>query len=329
MNQKEVLFMEYTAIRKLHNAVTSRVSQVIVGKEQVVDLAVITLLCGGHMLLDDVPGTGKTVLAKTFASALSLDFKRVQCVPDMLPSDLMGVNYFDMKHSEFRFIKGPVFTNILLADEINRAMPKTQSGLLERMEEHQVTVEGETYPLSQPFMVIATQNPVETKGTFELPEAQLDRFLMKTSMGYPTHEESVEILARKLASPPAPAAGNISAEDVTRAKAELATVYVHPDLLSYAAAVCEATRVEKTVLLGASPRAMIAFVKVAMGFAALEGRDHLLPDDLKAAAVPVLAHRIIFRDSFTHRGDQGKSLVKRILEALPVPSEHIDFSKRK
>jgi MoxR-like ATPase len=321
--------MGYTAIKRIRDTVSARVSQIIVGKEQVTDLAVITLLCGGHMLFDDVPGTGKTVLAKTFASALSLEFKRVQCVPDMLPSDLMGVNYFDMKSSEFRFIKGPVFTNVLLADEINRAMPKTQSGLLECMEEHQVTVEGETYPLAEPFMVIATQNPVETKGTFELPEAQLDRFLVKTSMGYPTHEESVEILSRKLSAAPTPLGNGVTAEDITRAKEELATVYVHPDLLSYAAAICEATRVEKTVLLGASPRAMIAFVKVAMGFAALEGRNHVLPDDLKAAATPVLAHRIIFRDSFAHRGDQGKALIGRILDVLPVPSEHIDFSKRK
>ena len=321
--------MGYTAIKRIRDTVSARVSQIIVGKEQVTDLAVITLLCGGHMLLDDVPGTGKTVLAKTFASALSLEFKRVQCVPDMLPSDLMGVNYFDMKSSEFRFIKGPVFTNVLLADEINRAMPKTQSGLLECMEEHQVTVEGETYPLAEPFMVIATQNPVETKGTFELPEAQLDRFLVKTSMGYPTHEESVEILSRKLSAAPTPLGNGVTAEDIARAKEELTTVYVHPDLLSYAAAICEATRVEKTVLLGASPRAMIAFVKVAMGFAALEGRNHVLPDDLKAAATPVLAHRIIFRDSFTHRGDQGKALIGRILDVLPVPSEHIDFSKRK
>jgi MoxR-like ATPase len=253
MNQKEVLFMEYTAIQKIHRTVSSRVEKVIVGKEQVTDLAVITLLCGGHMLLDDVPGTGKTVLAKTFASALSLEFKRVQCVPDMLPSDLMGVNYFDMKSSEFRFIKGPVFTNVLLADEINRAMPKTQSGLLECMEEHQVTVEGETYPLAEPFMVIATQNPVETKGTFELPEAQLDRFLVKTSMGYPTHEESVEILSRKLNAAPAPLGNGVTAEDIARAKEELASVYVHPDLLSYAAAICEAPAWKRPCFWGLLP----------------------------------------------------------------------------
>ncbi|MBE6596118.1 MAG: AAA family ATPase, partial [Ruminococcaceae bacterium] len=187
-------------IRLVYDTVMENVCQEIVGKEEVIKLAVISLLCGGHILLDDVPGTGKTVLAKSFAKSLSLDFKRVQCVPDMLPADLIGVNFFDMKRSEFRFVRGPVFTNILLADEINRAMPKTQSGLLECMEEGQVSLEGITYALEDPFMVIATQNPVETKGTFELPEAQLDRFLIKTSMGYPTHSESVEMLSRKISS---------------------------------------------------------------------------------------------------------------------------------
>ena len=320
--------MEYTAVQAVYQTVSHRVSQVIVGKEDVTKLAVISLLCGGHMLLDDVPGTGKTVLSKTFASALSLEFKRVQCVPDMLPSDLVGVNFFDMKQSEFRFIKGPVFTNILLADEINRAMPKTQSGLLECMEEHQVTIEGHTYPLAKPFMVIATQNPVETKGTFELPEAQLDRFLVKTSMGYPTHEESVEILSRKLTPVAEDSPVGITAQIITRAQAKLDAVYVHPDLLHYAATICEATRADKNVSLGASPRAMLAFVRVAMGYAAIDGRNHVLPDDLKAAAVPVLAHRMVFRNSFSHRGDAGKALIEQILQSVPVPSERIDFSRR-
>lgn len=319
----------FDEIVKVHTAVTERVERVIVGKRDVIDLAVITLLCGGHMLIDDVPGTGKTMLAKTFAEALSLDFRRVQCVPDMLPSDIVGINYFDMKLSEFRFIKGPVFTNILLADEINRAMPKTQSGLLECMEERQVSVEGVTYKLDAPFMVIATQNPVEIKGTFELPEAQLDRFLVKTGMGYPTHEQSVEILRRKLT----PSEGTTDAADIDRATLgtaaqQLASVYVHRDILSYAAAVCEATREQKDVLLGASPRAMIALVRVAMGYAAISGRDYVLPDDIKRAARPVLAHRIIFANSFADREQLGIKLIDRLLDEIPVPSEQIDFSRR-
>ena len=322
--------MQASNIQKIHQAVSKRVGKVIVGKEHVTDLAVIALLCGGHILIDDVPGTGKTMLAKTFASALSLDFKRVQCVPDMLPSDLVGVNFFDMKTSEFRFIKGPVFTNILLADEINRAMPKTQSGLLECMEEHQVTVEGVTSPLEEPFMVIATQNPVETKGTFDLPEAQLDRFLIKTTMGYPSHGESVEILSRKL--------GTLSAEDesdvvldaslIESARRELQSIYVHPDLLSYAASICEETRYGKNVILGASPRAMISLVRVAQGYAGLAGRNHVLPDDIKKAAIPSLSHRIVFQNTFFKNGDPGADLVAQILESLPVPSEQINFSRR-
>ena len=317
-------------IQKIRQAVSDRVGKVIVGKEHVTDLAVIALLCGGHILIDDVPGTGKTMLAKTFAKALSLDFKRVQCVPDMLPSDLVGVNFFDMKTSEFRFIKGPVFTNILLADEINRAMPKTQSGLLECMEEHQVTIEGVTYPLAEPFMVIATQNPVETKGTFDLPEAQLDRFLVKTTMGYPSHEENVEILSRKLV-PPSTEDNNDITLDATlieQARQELQDIYVHSDLLSYAASICEETRSGKNVVLGASPRAMIALVHVAQGYAGLAGRTYVLPDDIKKAAVPALSHRIVFQNMFFKNGDPGADLVVQILENLPVPSEQIDFSRR-
>ena len=315
---------------KVRNAVTDTVGRVIVGKREVCELAVITLLCGGHMLIDDVPGTGKTVLAKSFAKALSLDFKRVQCVPDMLPADIIGVNFFDMKESEFRFSKGPVFTNILLADEINRAMPKTQSGLLECMEEHQVSVDGITYKLKEPFMVIATQNPIEIKGTFELPEAQLDRFLVKTSMGYPTKEENIEILTRKLCGgDEAEISGErVSGEDIELARRELASVYVHKDILGYASDICEATRSGRDVALGASPRAMIALVRVAQGYAAISGRDFVLPDDIKRAAIPVLAHRIVFNNSFLRRGSLGTELVRGILDNITVPSEDIDFSGR-
>lgn len=323
--------MNTEAIQKLHGHVREQVGRVIVGKERVVDLAVIALLCRGHVLIDDVPGTGKTALAKALANALSLRFKRVQCVPDMLPSDLVGVNLFDMKQSEFRFVKGPVFTNLLLVDEINRAMPKTQAGLLECMEEHQVSVEGVTYPLDEPFMVIATQNPVETKGTFDLPEAQLDRFLIKTSMGYPSHDESVEILSRKLdaAKSEAPASKEpIDAACVLEAQRELAEVFVHPDLLSYITLLCEETRQAKDVILGAGPRAAIALMQVSRGYAALDGRGYVLPDDVKRAAIPVLAHRIVFQNSFFHRSELGNELIAKILESTPVPSEQIDFSRR-
>ena len=321
--------MSNKSIKEISTVITNRINQEIVGKNHVAELAVISLLCGGHMLIDDVPGTGKTVLAKAFAKSLSLDFKRVQCVPDMLPSDLIGVNFFDMKQQEFRFIKGPVFTNILLIDEINRAMPKTQSGLLECMEEHQVTIEGTTYKLEEPFMVIATQNPVETKGTFDLPEAQLDRFLVKTSMGYPTHTESVEILSRKLQKSNDDANETVvSVESIRAAREELTRVYVHEDLLGYVADICEATRKAKEVVLGASPRAMIALVRVAQGYATISGRDYVLPDDIKRAAVPVLAHRIVFQNNFYPRGDLGVSLINSILDSVTVPSEQIDFSHR-
>ena len=321
--------MSHYSVKQIAEIINQKSQSVILGKKHVLDLAVISLLCGGHILIDDVPGTGKTVLAKMFAKSLSLDFKRVQCVPDMLPSDIVGVNFFDMKQSEFRFIKGPVFTNVLLVDEINRAMPKTQSGLLECMEEHQVSVDGTTYALAEPFMVIATQNPVETKGTFELPEAQLDRFLVKTSMGYPTHKENIDILALKLqADTNTNDDAVMDAECIMEARKELASVFVHRDLLDYAATICECTRSAKDVILGASPRAMIALVRVAQGYAAIEGRDYVLPDDIKRAAVPVLAHRIVFQNNFYHRGDLGKNLIESILESVTVPSEQINFSRR-
>ena len=320
--------MSLENIKKTYKSVTDSVGEVIVGKKEVAELALIALLCGGHMLIDDVPGTGKTMLSKTFAESLSLEYKRVQCVPDMLPGDLVGINFFDMKQNEFRFIKGPVFTNILLADEINRAMPKTQSGLLECMEEHQVSLDGVTYKLEEPFMVIATQNPIETKGTFDLPEAQLDRFLIKTSMGYPTADEDVEILKRKLSPTKEKAVSGLDRETIMLAREELAEVYVHDDILAYASSICAETRRDPNVVLGASPRAMIALIRVAQGFAAISDREYVLPDDVKRAAVPTLAHRIIFNNNFFHRGNLGEEYIKELLEKLPVPSEQIPFSRK-
>ncbi len=315
-------------IRKVAGIVRRGVGREIVGRGEVVDLALITLLAGGHMLLDDLPGTGKTLLSKTFAASLSLDFKRIQCVPDLLPSDIVGINFFDLKLSDFRFVKGPVFTNILLADEINRAMPKTQSGLLECMEERQVTIDGTTYPLARPFMVIATQNPVETRGTFELPEAQLDRFLVKSAMGYPTQEESIVMVERKLARYDSEAQERAESEDILAAAEEMQAVYIHRDLIGYAAAICAQTRRESGVLLGASPRSLIHLLRVAQGYAALAGREHILPDDIKRAAKPVLAHRIIWDNSFLGAGGRGEALIDRIMREIPVPSEDIDFTRR-
>ncbi len=321
--------MEFRAVTQIRDVVRSNVSKIIVGKGNVIDLLMLALFRSGHILLDDVPGTGKTVLAKSFAASLGLDFKRIQCVPDMLPSDILGVNFFDMKQSDFRFVKGPVFTNVLLVDEINRAMPKTQSGLLECMEERQVTTDGVTRALDEPFMVIATQNPVETKGTFDLPEAQLDSFLIKTSMGYPSHEESIEILARKLDTSNIKSADvGITKQTILDARKECDSVYVHRDLLEYASNICEATRNDRNVLIGASPRAMIALVKVAQGVAALSERNYILPDDIKNSAVPVLAHRIIFNNNLFHRSDLGAELIDKVIENTTVPSERINFSKR-
>ena len=316
-------------IKRLYERVNARVGQEIVGGERVIRLSVIALLVGGHILVDDVPGTGKTTFAKAFAASLSLDMRRLQCTPDLLPSDMTGVNYFDMKSSEFRFIPGPAFTNLLLADEINRAMPKTQAGLLECMEEHQITVEGVTHRLREPFMVIATQNPVETRGTYELPEAQLDRFLFRCSMGYPSAEDHVEILRRKFnvterrtdAEPLPP----VTAQQLAQAQAEVRQIFIHPDLMAYATAIGEATRHDGEIELGASPRAIVHLLLAAQGFAATAGRDYVLPDDVKEAAVPTLAHRLVMKNDFYRTRGHDEEIIQRLLEQVSVPTEAIDF----
>ena len=318
--------MEY--IKQLYDRVRSRVSGEIVGGERVIRLSVIALLVGGHILIDDVPGTGKTTFAKALASSLSLDMCRLQCTPDLLPSDVTGVNYFDMKSSEFRFVPGPAFTNLLLADEINRAMPKTQAGLLECMEEHQITIEGVTYRLKEPFMVIATQNPVETRGTYELPEAQLDRFLFRCSMGYPSTEENLEILHRKFGGSQSRShvcADPVTAEELAGARAEIEQVFIHPDLMAYATTIGEATRHETEVELGASPRAIVHLLMAARGFAATAGRDYVLPDDIKEAAIPTLAHRLVMKNDVYRTRGHDEEIVRRLLDQISVPTETIDF----
>lgn len=308
----------YFAYEKLKR----NIEKAVVGKGDVVDLAIITLFCGGHLLIDDVPGTGKTLLAKTLAASIDCSFKRIQFTPDLLPADLTGVNYFDMKNSAFEFIPGPVFTNILLADEINRATPKTQAGLLECMEERQVTVEGKTYRLETPFMVMATQNPVDSMGTFPLPEAQLDRFLVRTSMGYPAREESNLIIKNNSAHRPEVSAV-LTKREVLEAAEGLNAVFAHDDIIDYISAIIEETRQHRDVLLGASPRAGIHLLKVAKGYAAISGRNFVLPDDVKKAAVPVLAHRLMLTSAARVKNAMDVAVVREILQRVPVPTESV------
>ncbi|MBQ7291213.1 MAG: MoxR family ATPase [Clostridia bacterium] len=308
--------------QKIISSIKNNIKKSIVGNDEAIDLMLISLFAGGHVLLEDVPGTGKTMLVKSLAASVSCNFGRIQFTPDLLPSDITGINFFNMKKSEFEFIPGPVFSNILLADEINRATPRTQSGLLECMEERQATIDGKTYKLASPFMVVATQNPVENMGTFPLPEAQLDRFLVKTSLGYPTVEDNVEILARFGASSEVKGADAVAeAQDILACMEAHAEIFAHRDLLRYISVLTERTRSAAGVLLGVSPRGAIALLKVAKGYALLAGRNYLLPDDVKKAAVPTLAHRLVLTGSEQLKKDAAKGIIEEILAATPVPTE--------
>nr|MBC7245927.1 MoxR family ATPase [Chloroflexota bacterium] len=304
--------------------VVDNVEKVIVGKHEVIELTVICLLCQGHLLIEDVPGVGKTMLAKAIAKSIGCTFKRIQFTPDLLPSDVTGVSVFNQKTRQFEFRPGPVLSQIVLTDEINRATPKTQSALLEAMEERQVTVDGVTYPTPRPFLVIATQNPIEYEGTFPLPEAQLDRFLMRVSLGHPAPSDEITILeAQQYQHPIENIDQVITAEELLQAQEEVKEVYVDSLVKEYIVELVNASRKHPDVYLGASPRGSLALFKTAQARAVLEGRDYATPDDIKALAEPTLAHRLIISPAARIKNVDQRSIVDELLHSVPVPGARV------
>jgi MoxR-like ATPase len=302
--------------------VRASVASVIVGNETATTLLLVALLCEGHVLIEDVPGVGKTTLAKALASSLGLSFGRLQCTPDLLPSDVTGLSFFDQKAQQFRFRAGPAFANLLLADEINRATPRTQSALLESMEERQVTVDGETRPLPRPFCVLATQNPIELEGTFPLPEAQLDRFMLRLTLGYPQREDERSIVRRfREASPLEALRPVLSAEEIVALGRVCRQVFVDEAVEAYLVDLVRATREQADVSLGASPRASLALYRASQALAALDGRAFVLPDDVKLLAGPVLGHRLSLTDQGRLNYRAATEIVTDVLHSVPVPVE--------
>lgn len=311
--------MDIQLFQDVKDKVISNVSRVIIGKNDVIEMVLISYICGGHVLLEDIPGVGKTKLVKAFARTMGSNFKRIQFTPDLLPSDLTGINFYNQKINGFEFRPGPLFTNFVLADEINRATPRTQSSLLEAMEEKQITVDGETRILGNPFMVLATQNPVETYGTFPLPEAQLDRFFIRLSIGYPQRSEEIEIIRNNQSSDADALECAVNPEEIEYIKNNYQFVRLSDDVMGYLMAVIEATRKGEDIRLGASPRGSIALSRASQAYAALNGRDYVIPEDIKKMAPYVLGHRIIRKNA--GRDESAYDFVVSLLETIQVPTE--------
>ena len=309
------------ALAERVSGVVENVERVIFGKHHEIELALVALICRGHILVEDVPGTGKTVLAKALARSLGCSFRRIQFTPDLLPSDVTGVSIFNQRTNAFEFRPGPVMTQIVLADEINRATPKTQSALLEAMEEHQVTVDGTTYQLPEPFLVMATQNPIEYEGTFPLPEAQLDRFFMRIQLGYPKEREEIAILdAQRIIHPLETIDQVLTSEELLRAQSASREIHLAESVKKYVVDVVTATRSHPDVYLGASPRGSLALSRAAQAYASMNGRDYVVPDDVKALAAPTLAHRLILQPQARLKDLAATTVIAEILASVPVES---------
>ena len=309
-------------VHELATSLRQNVQRVIVGKDDVIDLALIALLCRGHVLVEDVPGIGKTTLARALAQSLGCTFKRIQFTPDLMPTDVIGVNFFNQKSSEFEFLQGPIFSQVLLADEINRATPRTQSAMLESMQERQVTVDGVTMPLPSPFLVMATQNPIEMEGTFPLPEAQLDRFMVRIKLGYPSPDEESDILLRFEQDTVVPSVDPVTdSERLAQAQKTIPNTRVDDTLRDYIVAVCQATRGHSALALGVSPRAALALYKASQARAAIDDRDFVTPDDVKALSPSVLAHRMILTSPTRLTGRTAEDVVEEVLTSVAVPIE--------
>jgi MoxR-like ATPase len=309
-------------IAEVARRLRENIQKVIVGKDEVINLTLVSVLCEGHVLLEDVPGIGKTTLARALAASLGCSFRRIQFTPDLLPSDVTGLNWFNQKEQLFEFRPGPIMSQVVLADEINRATPRTQSALLEAMQERQVTVDGVTRPVPRPFLVMATQNPVELEGTFPLPEAQVDRFLLRIAIGYPSEVEENAILERfRLADPLPDLQPVTSAEEMMGLQQERRQVRVEDSVRSYIVQVARATRTHNEIELGASPRATLSLYQSAQAWAAIQGREFVLPDDVKAMAPHVLTHRLMISPQAQLRGRQPEELVAAIVDTVPVPVE--------